>query len=80
MNQWQFDTTLKIIEIGSPVFYQELGKSLNDLVRENNQLKEENSKLNLELEAIKRAKKNHKKIEVSSDGEPDAPEDQDQVG
>lgn len=51
MTQWEFDTILKILEIGTPVLYKTLGSSLNNLVIERNNLDEENKKLKKQLEA-----------------------------
>ena len=51
MTQWEFDTILKTLEIGTPVLYKTLGTSLNNLVIERNNLDEENKKLKKQLEA-----------------------------
>ena len=54
MTQWQFDTTLKIIELGAPILYQELGGALNNLIVERNKLDQENKELKAQLEAFQK--------------------------
>ena len=45
MTQWEFDTIIKTLEIGTPVLYETLGNSLNNLVVERNVLAKENEEL-----------------------------------
>ena len=44
MNQYQFDTIMKVIENGAPALANELCGSLNDLVNDYNALREEKDK------------------------------------
>lgn len=53
MTQFQFDSILKIIELGAPVLYQDLGNALNDLVVERNKFEQENRDLKARLETVK---------------------------
>lgn len=54
MNQFQFDTILKIIEQGAPVLYKELATALNNLVVERNNFEQENNALKAELDSLKK--------------------------
>ena len=67
MTQQEFDVILKTLELGVPTLYQWLGGALNNFVNSYNEAVQENEKLKSELEAIQKAKKNHKKVEVSAE-------------
>ena len=57
MNQWQFETILRIVETGAPVLAQELNTSLAQLVEERNQLAKENEDLKAAAEKKTQAEK-----------------------
>ena len=56
MNQYQFETILKIIESGAPALANELCNSLNDLVNDRNALAQENEELKAKISNKKSTK------------------------
>jgi len=63
MNQWQYDTTLKVIEAGAPVLYPELSAALKNLVEAFQKNIAENKELKEKVEEIEKKRKNHQKID-----------------
>ena len=57
MTRNQFETILKIIELGAPVLYNELGGALNTLVIEKNKLEERVKELENQVKEDKTSKK-----------------------
>ena len=52
MTQFQFDSILKIIELGAPALYEDLGGALKNLVGEASRVFEENEKLKVQLKEL----------------------------
>lgn len=63
MNQWQYDTTLKVIEAGAPALYPELSAALKNLVEAFQKNIAENKELKEKVEEIEKKRKNHQKTD-----------------
>ena len=57
MTQWEFDTIIKTLEIGTPVLYETLGNSLNNLVIERNTFAKENEELKAKVAKLEEGSK-----------------------